>query len=148
MLFNRIYNAINEAVLNVLSTDIEDRDIDFEHAGIDNGINILNGLVPDLTDRLKDPAYEEIKKFSKAKHLFYTPTGLSEVFEIYKKIARYRCYPDIDIKWIDFNGIIMVVLDDNTEIPYNLFDKDIHNAVFLKIRDDNGKQVIMHKDLL
>jgi len=50
-LYKQIYNAINEGIYNVLSTDISDQNIDFNHDDIDAKVD-LSFVMKKLVDTL------------------------------------------------------------------------------------------------
>jgi len=116
---DKILNAINKGLLNVLSTDIQDQDIDFNNADIDNE------YIPEITLEELYEIYKECNLFT-AK--YNTKNALSLILNDDSEISLFEYTDDMNPLFIKItnkelhngNNDILIYIPDNHYIMNNL----------------------------
>jgi len=156
-LYNKIYEAIDNGIQKALIiSDNQDNDtsIRWKEKEISNDFNLLNEYVKKfLTSNNYKEIYQEMSYLLNG-DIKYKVHDFEELTELYKRLYFAQnpvvggSHDNVNINWIDFSNTIILILDDYSEIPLDMFNKDIHKILLIKIKNNIcGHDIIFHKDI-
>jgi len=160
---HKILEAISKGIMNVLSTDIHDQNIDFDRANINNELDLqmaLNDAVSCILQKNDKNPFSWLAIEDECKTIMacykkghrYKPTigELQKLYQIrrFQGLSDATC-PDISsMKWLDTSELITYVTGSGNELE--IFNYDLHNGKdikFLKLYDSrfNDGYIMIHK---
>jgi len=149
-LYNKIYEAVDKGIQKALIIDPEllNSSVGWHYKKVTTETNLIEQYVNELlhgNERERHIAYLELKKYSKKTNMVYKPTLdiFNDLVNIIQKDV--KGYTGIKTQWADTSDFLSLILANGQEIPFEEYDENLHNVLFVKFKNTPcGHDIIIY----